>query len=479
MTRAALGILSLLVWLGSAAAAEAAVTYIDPSCNFDGTGAVSEPCATSGGGAGPRKIWPTVTGAGNEFRQKRGTTYRTQVFVQSGASGNPVLLGNYGTGALPIIRGEQPTDTTGTIYIDTAAHDIVIDGLEIHGQTACNCQTNGIRNNAATTDVVNITVRNSVIKNVVDVNGSANEDDGIDLRGRGLIVENNTFDLIDNDAVWLFSDGAANDMIILDNTCTRVGQTGIGGDCYQTAGTSTGAVIERNTADRTDRDVKYGIVSNSPDSHIRDNTVYGYVGGTVAGGIYCGDGIACWIYRNTVYGGKSAILNYGSGGGTWSNVIIGCETYCVEINAANSFARNNTVIGTKLSILAGIRLTPSATNSVAENNVLANFSTGILLVTGAGHSETHNLFQDVTTPIFDNTTSSGLAATNAITGTGHLADASGRTGGTLVGASSGRRSGKPWQPCSDRRGRTCLSPPDRGAYQHASGGLAPQRAVRP
>lgn len=458
--------------------AGAATSYIDPSCANNGDGA-AETCAASVGGVGAFKVAPNpVSGAGNQFLFRRGTSYLTKVVVGSGAAGDVVTLGAYGSGPRPIIRSEEGA-TQGSIQINTNAHDIVFDGLEVHGQinTAAGVQINAIRSNATDANVVvNITVRNCKIGPVFTAGGIA-QDDGVDLRGRGLVILNNEFDLIANDGLWLQSDGASNDIVIRGNSCTRVSQVGANGDCYQVFGTSTGALIEHNTCDHSDVDAKQCVVVNGT-ATIRYNDFIGPIGGTVHSPILCDTG-TCHIYGNKVRYGKVGIVNYGVGGATFGNLVQDTTTFGIEVAAPNSVVDNNTVINPGLGVgISGIRLTAAATNTKARNNIIHRANEGIRLTAGSGQSELNNLFHgSVTTPVYDTTVAGAIPATNSITASGQFVDESAGDY-RLIGESVGKRAGLPTASCRDVRGRPCWLIPDIGAYQSSSGDPAKARTPR-
>ncbi len=461
----------------------AAVTYIDPSCTNTGDGTVGSPCAASSGAVGPFKAWPiapNITGADAQFLQKRGTTSLLQVVVNSGTDGHPVILGAYGTGAKPIIRAED-VGNSGTIKIATDAHDITIDGIEVHGATnfGAGIQTNAIRNNTTNNGItVNITVQNCTI-GPVPTFGSSASDDGIDLRGRGLIVQDNTFSDIANDAVWLdTSTGVGTGPIIRRNTCSRVSQTGTNGDCYQIAGSGTGGLIEHNYCDHSDVDSKNCAISND-NVIIRYNEVHGPVGATVHVGIYCDIGTSCQIYGNKTYYGKIGIANYVASGTslTHANVVTNPATNGIEVIAVGAIVNNNTVDGVSAG-QAAIRMTSAATNAVARNNIVSDADRGILLTSGSGQTESNNMFHGtIGTRVYDTTVAGSIAATNSVVATGQFVNESTQDY-RLIAGSTGRRAGLLWVGCQDLHGSLCQSPPDLGAYQsNASGGLAQTRTA--
>ncbi len=458
------------------ALAWSATTYIDPSCTNNGDGTVGTPCAASGGAAGPLNAWAaTVTGAADDqFLQKKGTTWLARIVINSsGTAGHPIIFGAYGTGAKPIIRSEENA-ANGTIQIGTDKHDITIDGLEIHGQlNVSGIQSNAIRNNTTAGSgsvVVNITVQNCTIGHIFQYDG-LDDDDGVDIRGQGIIVQDNTFLDIANDAMNLVSDGAVGDVIIRRNTCSTVGQSGTNGDCYQVSGTSTKMLIEHNYCDHSDKDVKQCIVSNS-DVDIRYNELHGFVGATVNTPIYC-DGGQCRIYGNRAYHGRLCIQNYGlTGSTTYSNLCVAPATYGIEVAAPNGTAFNNTVDGIVEDTaahngFAAIRFTTAATNGIAKNNIVSGSYQGIRLASGSSQTETTNMFHgNVPTPVYDTTLGAGIAATNPTTATNQFVAA---TDYRLLGTSTARDAGIFWGGCTDIDGHVCDGTPDLGAYQYGSG----------
>jgi parallel beta-helix repeat protein len=85
--------------------------YVDNTCTYNGNG-LAQTCASSSGAAGPfnsiANAQSAVTGnqSGNSVLLKDGDTFREQYSIPAyGTSGSPFTIGNYGTGALPIISG--------------------------------------------------------------------------------------------------------------------------------------------------------------------------------------------------------------------------------------------------------------------------------------------------------------------------------------------------------------------------------------
>jgi len=137
-----------------------ATLYIDPTAGVNGDGSIGSPFNT----------WSGITWtAGNEYLQKRGTTYAAT--VATGASGGPttrITIGAYGEGDRPKIR---PASGEG-INITFAHGDITVRDLDILTVTG-----NGItaRGGSATT-THRVYIYNCKIKS-----GNAI---GVDIRGR-------------------------------------------------------------------------------------------------------------------------------------------------------------------------------------------------------------------------------------------------------------------------------------------------------
>ncbi len=459
----------------------ASTTYTDPSCTNNGDGTVGYPCASSGGAVGPYNTYTGITYAGgNSYLQQKGTTFPLQVSVSEGGTSdsNRIAFGAYGTGAKPIIESQEDAPNASFVIRELNGKYIIIDGLEIHGQTGITGgkQTNAIRNNPTSgeTDAfeLHVTITNCTIGPVVSFGAAGN--DGIDLRGRGIVITSNTFVNISNDAVWADTSGGTGPYIAY-NTCSRVSQSEANGDCYQNGGPTAG-IIEHNYCDHSDKDTKQCIVSNTGEI-IRYNEVYGFVGGVVNTAIYC-DGLnACTIYGNRAFNGKLGIGNYGVGGSTFSNLVVGSATFGIEVAATNSLAHNNTVDNIGAGY-AAIRLTAAATNAKAWNNILSDTGEGIRLTSASGHTESNNLFHGtVTTRVYNTTTGGSIAATNPVNATNQFVSESGGDYRTK-GNSTARRAGLAWAGCTDLRGRVCWNAPDIGAYQASSGDQAATRDPR-
>jgi hypothetical protein len=128
---AALVILSLLLFGGMPAPTQAAGTtyYVDCSTGNNGHGTRSGPRNNGSGAAGKTgdgsesnpwrdldAVNDTTFGPGDSILFKRGTTCYGQLWPKgSGASGLPITIGAYGTGALPIINGGD-YDATLTLH---------------------------------------------------------------------------------------------------------------------------------------------------------------------------------------------------------------------------------------------------------------------------------------------------------------------------------------------------------------------------
>lgn len=117
----------LVASLGSAFGAT--TYYVDNSCPYNGNG-LSQNCASLAGGNGPfnsiANAQSAVTGDqhGNALLLKRGDTFREQYTVPAyGTSAGRFLIGNYGVGALPVIKGTNAITSwflDGTLYYAAA-----------------------------------------------------------------------------------------------------------------------------------------------------------------------------------------------------------------------------------------------------------------------------------------------------------------------------------------------------------------------
>lgn len=100
-----------LAWLLMAAAANAATYYVDQISGLDANAGTS----TSAAWKTLNKVQTKAGGyaAGDIVLLKRGCTWRESlVFPTSGAVGNTITIGAYGTGAKPIIRGDERIAST-------------------------------------------------------------------------------------------------------------------------------------------------------------------------------------------------------------------------------------------------------------------------------------------------------------------------------------------------------------------------------
>jgi hypothetical protein len=99
-------VLSMVVCGGLAVPAQAAGTtyYVDCSAGSNGNGSQSSPWNNLG------TVNGTTFSAGDSILFQRGTTCSGQLWPKgSGASGSPITIGAYGSGALPIINGGSNT----------------------------------------------------------------------------------------------------------------------------------------------------------------------------------------------------------------------------------------------------------------------------------------------------------------------------------------------------------------------------------
>jgi len=149
--------------------------YIDSNqsgYNGSTTPTAGSACALADAGPGTSSSAPKCTLASvskmqsslkpdNQVLFKRGDTWTEELSITSlqGTSGHPVVLGNFGSGALPIIDGGS-TRHTCINAISTTAKYITIDGFECRNSTY-----NGIAFQTSGGAMPGITVQNSYVHN--------------------------------------------------------------------------------------------------------------------------------------------------------------------------------------------------------------------------------------------------------------------------------------------------------------------------
>ena len=195
-------------------------------------------CALADAGAGTSASSPKCTlgavanmqsalKAGNQVLFKRGDTWSEELTITNlqGASGNPVILGTYGTGALPIIDGGSVRHTC-INAIGTTAKYITINGFECRNTTEY-----GMTFQTSAGQMPGITVENSYIHNTGP---------GAYAGGSGAFDDGNYRNQLDFED---FSAGTGADGVhFLDNTVNSCG----GHNCLEVHFDGGGPVVQGN-----------------------------------------------------------------------------------------------------------------------------------------------------------------------------------------------------------------------------------------
>ncbi|KOV81609.1 carbohydrate-binding protein [Streptomyces sp. NRRL WC-3618] len=252
-------VLTLLATLAGSAlllpapAAMAAGTnhYVDCSAATNGNGTQASPWNSVTG------VNNTTFGAGDSILFAAGTTCNGQLTPQgSGASGSPITMGSYGTGAKPVINAGG---ATGPVIHLLNQQYWEIGGLELTNPAASPDYRSGVlAENSSGGILHHIRVHDM---NIHDISGwpagwyATNAGVGIQTDHTtnvstwdDIVVENNTFDHVDRIAVAVTPDhdgqgtGLTTNAVIRDNTMTYDGAD----DILVVKG--DGALIDGNTA---------------------------------------------------------------------------------------------------------------------------------------------------------------------------------------------------------------------------------------
>ena len=279
---AAIATVSVASVAGPAAAAS---YYVDAAAGSDSAAGTSAATAWKT----LAKVNAKIFVAGDRILFHAGQRWAGQLHpLGSGASGNPITLTSYGSGALPLIDG-SPLASGGAIYLYNQKY-WTIDGFEVTSHSAVNnvgttakpgVNRSGILvDNSGGGTLSGIIIRNN---HVHDVNGCF-ICSGADAHNNGGIAV--TADLMS--PLSLGSDGY-NGVVIENNVVSRVGRTGIVFDDYSTgllyflnlAALSKNVTVHGNTLDTIDSD---GIVVSGSQNNLIDHNVVGHAGlVTVAG----------------------------------------------------------------------------------------------------------------------------------------------------------------------------------------------------
>lgn len=158
------------------------------------------------------KVNSTSLYPGDQILLKRGGTWSEALTISgSGTSGAPVTIGNYSSGALPIINGGGSSGTAGSrVPVSLYGSWIVLDGLQAQGSSGddvliqgndCTVQNCTIKWGSVGIEQGSLAVRTLITGNTItDVNvmiigGGSNDDSGcmgILLQGDNATVQSNT-----------------------------------------------------------------------------------------------------------------------------------------------------------------------------------------------------------------------------------------------------------------------------------------------
>jgi hypothetical protein len=383
-----------------------------------------------------------------------------------------------GTSPLPIdINFGCPGDP-GSIVPTSQNYAVYIEAswIKVHGGTVGRGSLGTISiptNGGITTDVSGVEIYNMTIGECLNTVSEC-----LGFYGEDVNIHDNVFTDSKNDVIHGYGGKRAT---IKNNTFARIAIGSVDdGDGIHLSITTDGSLIEGNTIDHTDVDVKYCIVVSSAVTPgvttIRNNTCLRRATDTVGSGIRADAGAR--IERNTITGGRYGVQCANATTvqcDIVGNLIRSASEAGVITGATTDVAKiiNNTIIGTATGISVGV----NNAGVQIRNNILQGLTTGIDKVPAGGAPiDTHNLFYQISgnnlivngTPTAPGTGS--LLATNPLF--------VGSTDYRTQGASPVRRAGIPTSVrCIDVRGRRCWVPPDIGAYQATSGDPAGPRTL--
>ncbi len=302
--------LAALLLAGTSGMASAATFYVDAVAGADTA------AGTTTGTAWKTlaKVNATTFRPGDSILFQAGQSWAGQLRPRgSGASGNPITLSRYGSGAAPIIDGRSLA-SGGAIHLNNQSW-WTIDGFEVTndsgadnlGATKAGSHRSGIfvDNNGGGV-LGGITIRNNYVHDVNGCfvcNGAAPHNNG------GIVV---TADLMNP---LSFGNGSYNGVLIENNRVERVGRTGIIFNDWSigllytinTGALSKNVTVRGNTVNTVDSD---GIIVSGSQNNLIAHNIVGHAGlKTVAGtsvpsaaGIWTAKSITTTIEYNEVYG---------------------------------------------------------------------------------------------------------------------------------------------------------------------------------
>ena len=180
------------------------------------------------------KVNSTTFGAGDKILFKRGSSWTGTLYPKgSGASGNPITIDAYGSGALPVINGNGKYYTTSdpidsAVYLRSQSH-WVISNIEVTNKTTTKAERYGIHIDGSGGQNTGITIRNTKVHDVTN-DGNAGEH----ARIAGI-------------AVWARSWGDSfSNVLVEGNEVYNIGSTAIYVNGMKWVGSAVNNVIRNN-----------------------------------------------------------------------------------------------------------------------------------------------------------------------------------------------------------------------------------------
>lgn len=296
--------------------------YLDCSALTNGSGTQASP-------------WNALTsvnamtfGAGDRINVRAGTTCTGQLIANgSGASGNPIILGSYGTGAKPIL---DAAGATGAVILLQNVQQWEISGLELRNQASTPDYRSGILAiNSSGTTLNHLKISGMTIRNISGWSG------GWYSTNAGVGIQTNHTSTI---STW-------NDIQVSDNTFENVDRIAVAvtpDHDGQGTGLSTGVKIQRNTIRFSGGDDI--LVVKGQGALIEGNdTAFGgakSINGCPPSGQYCnGASAGIWMAgsSDTLVQGNSVVCNVNEADGQAFDVDWGNHNTTVQYN----YGRNN------------------------------------------------------------------------------------------------------------------------------------------
>jgi len=315
--------------------------------------------------------------AGDSLLFKRGTTYTGTITLTL----NDQTLGAYGTGAKPIIDGN---DSSHCINLGSTT------GWTVENLDVRDCNSRGIYapNGFTETATSNGTVDGNSVSEMLT---ASNNGVGIVVYGTGVTITNNS--VTDTDSDGIYHQGI--NSTISGNTVTRSGMSGAqDGDSIHVGSGSDNVTIEDNYLDHTTSLEKQGIAANGTNHKIRDNIVLFMVNpGTSQenNGIYS-DASGTIIERNWISGARRGVRINANSIKVRSNIIVSAQDAGIDWDSSATTGIeivNNTLFGGAGHGIDNVQTTGSSI-TVSNNSISGFTGTGLKLTNKTGITESNN-----------------------------------------------------------------------------------------